>query len=163
MGSALFTVLKHNAMKTMTFRMVAGLWEEEKKAFVKPSTLYIYRIHIQKHLLPAFGDCTRLGEKQVQQFVSAKLEAGMSRNSVRDLVMVLKMILQYAAKYCGWKYASMKLQYPSARCGRERRILSVEEEMRLIDYFLENPSCRDLGYGLCLATGMRIGEICALR
>lgn len=43
------------------------------------------------------------------------------------------------------------------------RVLNCEEEKKLIKYLLENTGRYKLGVLLMLTTGMRIGEICALR
>ena len=81
--------------KQKSFSEVAMLWKENKRNQVKRSTLSIYSLMLQKHLLPAFGHRTRVTEAHVQQFVDNKLLT-LSPKTVQDLLVVpMQRVLKY--------------------------------------------------------------------
>lgn len=150
-------------MMEMKIKEIVAEWQREKRDYVKASTYGAYMFLVNTHLLPEFGECTQLPESIVQQFVVRKINEGLSRKYVRDLVMVLSMIRRYGVKH-GWlEYADWEIRYPSAAVSSLPVVLTVSEHRRLLKYIQDNFSFRNLGIGICLLTGMRIGEICALR
>jgi len=82
-----------------TFSKVAELWKADKKQYVKKSTYAAYCLLIQSHLLPELGEMEDVREENVQELVNRKLAAGLSQKTVRDILVVLKMILRYGAKH----------------------------------------------------------------
>jgi integrase len=87
----------------------------------------------------------------------------LNPKTVKDIIMILKMILRFAAKSCGWDYRLMEIHYPPAKVKTALPTFSLREHKKLITYLEENPSNYNIGIALCLCTGMRIGEICALK
>ena len=69
-------------VKEKNISQIAGLWQEEKKQFVKKSTYAAYSLIVETHLLPAFGNLTLVTEKDVQGFVLSKLESGLSQKGL---------------------------------------------------------------------------------
>ena len=147
----------------LTFADIVRLWIEAKRPYVKISTMSIYAIHLQSHLVPAFGPMTEVSEADVQDFVNKQLEEGLNPKTVRDIIMILKMVLRYAAKGCGWDYRLMEIHFPPAKVKTELPTFTLREHKKLMTYLEENPSNYNMGIALCLYTGMRIGEICALK
>lgn len=145
-----------------TFKEIAVIWTAEKRTLVKPSTMSAYRQTLRKHLLPAFGTLSALTENDVQRFVRQKLQDGMGNKSVRDVLMVLRMVVKYGAKQ-GWMvYTPWDIQYPRTE-KKEIQVLSVTDHRKLLQYVRTHYSHRNLGIYICLTMGLRIGEICALR
>lgn len=85
-------------VKEKNISQIADLWQEEKKQFVKKSTYAAYSLIVETHLLPAFGNLTLVTEKDVQVFVLSKLESGLSQKTIKDMLIVLRMILKFGAK-----------------------------------------------------------------
>ena len=81
--------------KLIDFRTISEQWCNDKRFYVKKSTFATYMQIVEKHLLPYFGDKKVVNEKCVQSFVLLKLDDGLSRKSVKDMLMVLKMILSF--------------------------------------------------------------------
>ena len=81
-----------------TIAEMANLWKEEKRQFVKKSTYAAYSLIVETHILPAFGDLTTVTEKYVQEFVLQKLQSGLSQKTIKDMLIVLRMILSLAQK-----------------------------------------------------------------
>lgn len=149
--------------KPLTFADIVELWMEAKRPYVKVSTMSIYAIHIRSHLIPAFGPRTVVSEADVQNFVNRQLEDGMNQKTVRDIIMILKMVLRFAAKGYGWDNRIMEIHFPPAKVKPQLPTFTLREHKKLITYLEENPSNYNIGITLCLCTGMRIGEICALK
>lgn len=148
--------------KQKSFSEVAMLWKENKRNQVKRSTLSIYSLMLQKHLLPAFGHRTRVTEAHVQQFVDNKLLT-LSPKTVQDLLTVLKMVYRHGVKLRLLPHEEWRVNIPGAAWKRDVEVLTVAHQKRLLDFVTRNFSLRNLGLMICLCTGMRIGEVCALK
>lgn len=70
---------------------------------------------IENHLLPNFGNKIAIEEADVQSFVFQKLETGLSHKTIKDILIVLKMILKFAAKNKWLQYTSFDIQFPTER------------------------------------------------
>lgn len=145
-----------------TISQIAGLWKEEKRQFVKKSTFAAYSLIVETHLLPEFGHLTMVTEKEVQDFVLQKLSIGLSQKTIKDMLIVLRMILKYGAKknYC--IYAPIDVIFPTDREREELEVLSISNQKKIMKFVSENFTFRNLGIFICLSTGIRIGEVCAL-
>lgn len=150
-------------MKTKTIMEIAVAWKEEKRLFVKQSTFAIYALTLKKHILPFFGNDTGLCEDRVQEFVMLKLSQGLSVKSVKDMVIVLKMIMKFGAKHNWTAYCEWDIKYPTVNGRHDIEVLTADNHKRILKYLKANFTFRNLGIYICLTTGMRIGEICALK
>lgn len=141
---------------------IADLWKEEKRQFVKKSTFAAYSLIVETHLQPAFGNLTVVTEKDVQDFVLQKLNGGLSQKTIKDMLIVLRMILKFGAKknYC--VYAPIDVIFPTDRERQELEVLSIANQKKIMRFVEDNFTFRNLGLFICLSTGIRIGEICAL-
>lgn len=146
-----------------TFRETAELWAGEKKKFVKKSTFAAYSLILTNHLLPAFGAMDDIREEDVQQFVFDKLNSGRSHKTVKDMLIVLKMVLKYAAKHEYMPYRQIEVRFPTERERSELPVLCRTDQKRMMKYMTDNFSFRNLGVYICLSAGLRIGELCALK
>ena len=84
----------------MTYKEAYEEWYEYKKRMVKHSTMAAYALSNRTHLQPAFGgmDVQTIRRKDVQAFVYSKLDGGMSVKSVRDMLIVLKMVIRWVSE-----------------------------------------------------------------
>ena len=141
---------------------IADLWKEEKRQFVKKSTFAAYSLIVETHLQPAFGNLKAVTEKDVQDFVLHKLNGGLSQKTIKDMLIVLRMILKFGAKknYC--VYAPIDVIFPTDRERQELEVLSIANQKKIMRFVEDNFTFRNLGIFICLSTGIRIGEICAL-
>jgi integrase len=118
---------------------------------------------IENHLLPYFGDRLLVEEAFVQQFVLEKLEAGLAQKTVKDVLIVLKMILKFGAKQSIFTYKPFEIQFPTQRQKLSLEVLSRSDQKKIMSYIQQHFTFRNLGVYICLSAGMRIGEICALK
>ena len=149
-------------MKEKTIREVSDLWRRDKKQYVKVSTYAAYVLTLENHILPAFGELTTITEKEVQTFVINELSAGLAQKTIRDMLIVLKMVVRFGAKLgCNWKM-DWDIKFPTVQQKPDLEILSIENHRKIMQYISENFTFRNLGIYICLSCGLRIGEVCAL-
>ena len=147
-----------------SFRKISSLWKEEKRKYVKLSTISAYAIILENHLLPTFGDKTKvIEENDVQEFVFDKLNAGLSQKTVKDFMIVLKMVYRFGVKIGAMEHREWDIKYPITQERTGIEVLSIANHRKLVNFVAENFTFRNLGILLCLHTGMRIGEVCALK
>ena len=149
-------------MINKTFEEVAAMWLADKQHYVKMSTYCAYSLLLSNHLKPVFAKEQDVTEELVQAFVLGKLQQGLSRNSVKDMLMVLKMVLKYAAKHGYMPWRQIDINFPTERRQNEVKTLSRVDQRRLMDHIQANFSFMNLGIYICLSAGLRIGELCAL-
>lgn len=150
-------------VKEKTINQITEEWKEEKKKYVKKSTYAAYQLLIQNHIKPYFGDLYEVNEEKVQQFVFDKLDAGLSEKTIRDIIIVLKMILKFGIKNRYLEYAQIDAKFPSKQEKKDLDVLSKADQKKFMEHLRNNFTFKNLGIFICLSTGMRIGEICGLR
>lgn len=141
---------------------VIELWKTNKKQYVKKSSFSAYTLLVENHLLPTFGSKYSIEETEVQAFVFQKLKVGLSQKTIKDILIVLKMILKFGAKHKWLIYAPFDIQFPTEREKHNIEVLTKTDQRKIMNYIQEHFTFRNLGVYICLSSGMRIGEVCAL-
>ena len=161
--SIVYRLNYYRVMTEKSIKEVSDLWKRDKKQYVKQSTYAAYILILENHILPAFEGNTTISEDDVQAFVFNKLESGMRQKTVRDIVIVLKMVVRYGAKLgLDWK-SDWQLHYPTSQGKDAIEVLSIENHRKIMNYIQGNFTFKNLGVYVCLSSGLRIGEICALK
>ena len=150
-------------MSNKTIREIAEAWKEYKRPYVKQSTMAAYVLILENHVLPEFGDNDSLHEHDVQAFVLKKIEHGLSAKSVKDILIVLKMVMKFGVKNERMNHYEWDIKYPANNMPKELEVLSVANHRKILDYVQHNFTFMSLGIYISLGTGLRIGEICALK
>ena len=104
-----------------TIREISDAWRENKRPYVKQSTLAAYMLILENHILPKFGESNELHENDVQGFVLEKLEGGLSMKSVKDILIVLKMVMKFGVKNEWMNYYEWDIKYPTDVAGKSWR------------------------------------------
>ena len=146
-----------------TVREIAAAWKEYKRPYVKQSTMAAYVLILENHVLPYFGDGDSLHEQAVQAFVLQKLERGLSVKTVKDILIVLKMVMKFGVKNEWMTYYEWDIKYPTTSTSKELEVLSVANHRKILNYIQSHFTFTGLGIYISLSTGLRIGEICALK
>lgn len=149
-------------MDNKTFEEIVVLWQADKKQYVKRSTYSAYSLLIANHLLPAFAGVNDVTEILVQDFVFTKLEQGLSQKSIKDILIVLKMILRYGVKQGYLEHREIDVKFPTERERQEVEVLSRNNQKHIMEYVQSHFTFMNLGIYICLCAGLRIGEVCAL-
>lgn len=141
---------------------IIDLWKKDKKQYVKKSTYSAYVLLVENHLLPYFGNKEEVEESDVQNFVFKKLEQGLSQKTIKDILIVLKMILRFGVKHKYLDYCEIDIKFPTQRDNEKLDVLNRSNQRKIMDYIEKNFTFKNLGIYVCLCTGLRIGELCAL-
>ena len=86
----------------------------------------------------------------------------LSVKTVHDILVVLHGILKYTAVQFPGVFPAIEINYPK-ESRKEMRVLSRDEQKRFALYLLDDADSCKFGVLLMLFTGLRIGELCALR
>lgn len=132
---------------------------------LKRSSFVKYRAMIENHIKPFFGrrlPCEIVPE-DINLFSRMLLEKkNLSPGTVHSILILLHSILAYIKKCQGEAFKEPEIIYPKGK-KPQVRILSRKEEVRLTQFLLHEMDTCKFGVYLALRTGMRIGEVCALR
>lgn len=146
-------------------------WLKSKKISVKESTYIRYRNTIKKHINPELGKypISKISSSLMEQFIVKKLEngrvdgkGGLSPKSVSDILVIIKESFRYAQS-CGITTICSFERIGFKKPQKEIRVLSLSEQKRLVSVLLNDLDRFKLGVFICLYTGIRIGELCALQ
>lgn len=147
----------------MVIKNIAEEWKQYKKQYVKESTYSAYCLLLNSHIIPYFGEKSEFKEEEVQEFVLESLKEGLSQKTVKDILVVLKMIQRFGVKQKWLEIKQLDIIFPIASEKKQLEVMTKENQRKLLNYANENFSFRNLGLIICLCTGLRIGELCALR
>lgn len=140
-------------------------WMDLNRLRVSESTYVKYYSVINKHLKPAFGEYG-IGDMTsfaVEAFSESLLfEKNLSPKTVKDILVLLKSILAYIRRRYPGVSADIEIVYPKDR-KKEVRVLTWNEQKRFMEYLLRDMDGAKFGVLLSLMTGLRVGEVCALR
>ena len=140
-------------------------WLALRRGEVRESTYIKYTSILEKHVKPKLGKFVpaALDTKVIEDFKWELLDIdSLSPKTVKDIMLVLRAVISYASKLLPGLFPIPEFHYPKID-RKEMRVLSLDEQQRLTSYLLsELDDCR-FGILLALLTGMRLGELCALR
>lgn len=149
-----------------TFGDTLDKWKEQKATILRRSTYSTYCGIVENHLRPALGELAldALGDTEVAAYMS--LVGGdssqLSCSTAKGIANVLRSVLEYAeGDGCSARPSACVCAKKSPRA--EISVLTDFEQERLLAYLGPRPSGTNLGILICLKTGLRVGEICALR
>lgn len=158
-----------STMKDALFSDLSEMWLRSIQASVKESTWIKYRNILKCSIVPWLGN-TNLSEIDYS-VVSAlcndlmesggKDQSGLSTKTVADALSLTKAVIKYASRM---KYMTDRtaLDVSVKVKNAPLRVLSVQEQQILISELTEELDFTGLGIYICLFTGIRVGELCAL-
>ena len=140
-------------------------WLNTVKLDRKESTYCKYRNVCKKHILPYFGGMNigLISHETVERFLEQKLKTEkLSSRTVNGILCVIKLIFAYAQAngadtICNFRTIHVR------QTKKEIRILTLDEQKAFSEYLLSDMSLYKLGVYLSLYTGIRIGELSALK
>lgn len=161
------TTEKHN----INLSDLLSLWMKYNHIKHKGSTEAKYQYIIDKHINPEIGKrlISDLSATDINLFLNNKLEKGrksngkeLSANYVRTMMIIIQSALNFGVqeKLC------KPLQTPIFKIKSEKKnieILNLSQQQKLEKRLLMNTTPTKLGIYLSLYTGLRIGEVCALK
>lgn len=139
-------------------------WLTLKRGTIKDSTYIKYSTAIGKHIKPSLGGLTVacLTSLVTEQFAHDLIhKEKLTPKTAKDILVVLNSVLKYAAKQAPY-LCKTEIPYPKAE-KKEMRVLTREEQDSFTSYLLKDIDNFKFATLFALLTGLRIGEICALR
>lgn len=155
----------------MRFKELAAEWISDKRNYIKESTYALYQYEIENYLCPRIGhlDIAEINEQTIQEMVLSwqygrnNYEHIMKKSTVQNLVVLMKQIARYAMKKGYIEQSELAIHYaPQNQLRRMRKILEDTEQFQLVDAILSDLTPETFGILLCINSGLRIGELCAL-
>ena len=137
--------------------------EREQKRKLKESTASRYRYVVRQYIQPQLGAAPlyTLTEERVAAFYQRLQGQGLSPKSARDVGVLLRAILRTATKR-GCFCTGVNAELPVCK-KRQVEIFTEPEILRLAQHIVNKPDLTGLGVLLALNSGLRLGELCALR
>ena len=149
---------------THSFQEVAAAWKADKRQWVRKSTYATYAQLTNHYILPSFGSGQPIDEASIQAFSNGLLERGLSLKTVQDTLILLREILRFGTKIGAWPHIEYQVRYPSRFQRRHSpAVLSKGQQVKLLNHLRQHFSFPNLGILICLHSGLRIGEVCALQ
>ena len=155
----------------LTFGEVSRKWLFNISLTVKQSTYARYLFVLEKHILPTIGGYRlhKLTSDDIDRFTQNKMKSGrtdknggLSPKTVRDILSIIKSIINFAEKEKMISRLGLTVTYPKNK-QIETHVIPLHEQKILEKYLYENLDLYKLGILLSLYTGLRIGELCALQ
>lgn len=154
----------------ISFKTISEAWLNSTKPQIKESTYVKYVNLLNTYISPYFGEkcIENINYEYIEYFSTQMLTQGgknsngLSAKTVNDCLVLIRIILAYAANHgcnlqCNGKGISIR------QPAKELSVLSISDQKTLFNYLCSNLDNRNLGILLILLTGLRIGEICALK
>lgn len=155
----------------LTVKDLCLQWLDQVHSTVKESSYFRYEQLVKKHIIPTLGGrrADTLTGNSLSRFVNDKLahgrldgKGGLSAKTVQDITIVVKSVLKLAEQEYGLADCSSTVKLPKA--GQpEAHVLCGTDALRLEQHLRSVPDNSNAGILLCLYTGIRLGEVCALR
>lgn len=157
----------------LLFMEAARKWYQNEELSLKPSSLMKYQRILDSHILPFFGryKCSQINSELVNQYIlrksingNLKTQEGLSSHTIRDIVRIIQTIAKYVEDNTGLHMNLSHITLPKLK-NRQRNVFQQEDLQKLMlalntEY---DKDLRCLGILLCMYTGLRVGELCALR
>ena len=152
------------------FGFLAEDWLVAKRSQVKESTYVRYQNLVSSYISPGLGEIEwkALNRETVEAFCRGLLvsggmkQAGLSPKTVSDILSVLRSIFRYASDL-GYEAAFDLSSVVVRKEQKETPVLTRKEQERLCKVLRAAPNNRDIGLLIGLSSGVRLGELCALR
>ena len=157
--------------ENILYKEVVIEWLKFVKINIKESTYARYVHLVERHILPSLGnyELKQINTHLIEKFIEEKLQEGrldkqgsLSPKTVTDIITIIKSSIRYA-KYnnlfinCNLQHITIKKKE------KEMRVLTMEEQEALVHVLLYEMDLYKFGVFLSLYTGIRIGELCALK
>lgn len=147
------------------FSKYCNEWLCLRKNKVDESSYVKYLSILEKHIIPGLGELkiTDISSIVVEQFSQVLLdEKKLSPKTVKDILVVLRSIIAYTDKNTNVELKNIEIAYPREN-KKEMRVFSPKEQQGFVAFLLDKPDAFKIGTLISLVTGIRLGELCAMR
>ena len=147
-------------------------WLLEKKDYIKESTYANYSNNIFNHIIPKLGNyyLNELNHKVIQDFLLELSKngrkdnnGGLAEKTIKDIAIIIKGSIKKGINEDKIKHIELTFNYPKDNKENKLYVLTKREQNKITNYVLENINSKNIGLLISLYSGIRIGELCALR
>lgn len=154
--------------RNITFSELADGWFQSLRNYKKESTIAKYQTIYEQYLHKQIGQtkvysllCNELCNEFSEKYF-ASLCANYSESVQKSIYCVFNQVMKYGAE----QYHMPSIKY--SRKSNKKNVSKIEvfspEEQKKLLFFLHNHiNIEKMGIVLCLSTGLRLGEVCALK
>lgn len=156
----IFKMFRYNSI---CLEKISEEWLKENYLKIKKSTLQKYTCVVQTHIKNSSISkisIKNINTQSIVRFSEQLLNDGLSAKTVNDVLLVVNQILKYSNEKYG--EPNIKIQYVK-EAKKEMRVLSLLEQNKLEFYLKEKSDIYSLAVFISLYSGLRIGELCALK
>lgn len=160
-----------NSCNDIAFSECYCHWLAEKKTVIKYSSYVKYKNMLELYITPFIGEklVSKLGYDAISDLMSkllavaGKKQSGLSTKTVSDAITIVKSVIKYASRN-KYEIDASAFDVVTKTSPKPLRVLSKNEQSKLVAYLLQDISNPyNLGVLISLFTGLRIGELCALK
>ena len=134
-------------------------WLIYKEQYIKESSFVKYKSILERHIKPYFNEIpvNKIDEHTIEAFAKNLTVKGYSAQTVKITLSVLESVFLYFKIDVSFKRIIPK------KGQKEIHILSSNDRLKFEKYLLYGKDAYKIGILLSLYTGIRIGELCALK
>ena len=153
-----------------TLRNISDEWIQDASHILKESSVIKYENMLRCYILPVFGEqkLSQITNEQLDSFAKRLLaeggvnRQGLSKSTVLEVMATINHLRLYALRHN--QYVPFSPECISIKRDESKiRVFSVEEQDCLVKWLENNMNLTSLSILLCLFTGIRVGEVCALK
>ena len=147
-----------------SFKELFTQWFDNISLNIKESTACNYKMKAKTHLIPYFKDinCSEVNEKDIYGFINIKREENLSDRYIADMIVMVKSVFKFGTKTYNYKnpFNGLKISFKKSE---KVKVLDSEQYSALQKELASENSRTSAAVSLAMATGLRIGELCALQ
>ena len=154
-----------------TLQELSFEWLGCAKLRIKESSYCCYEKIVTKHIIPYFEQIKycELNTPKINAFIEYLLKygksdrnSGLSAKTVHDIIVAMRSIAKYSEQEYGLRNPMCSISMPKIQ-RNEISVLNESERKNLQNHLVNNLNNTNIGILLTMYSGMRIGEICALK
>ena len=147
----------------VTIKDISKEWLNSNINSLKQSTYCSYEYTLNKYILS--NDISKISINELDRidivsYSNMLLSNGLSPKMINDILIIINQLMKYSSE----KYSTQYFTLPYVKqVKKEMRVLSKAEQQTLEKVLKSNIDIYKLGILFSLYTGIRIGELCALK
>ncbi len=144
----------------LIFSYVAEEWLNEIRNTRKPSTYEKYKLIFENYLWKMFPDTeiSAITDKRIRE----QFPEGLTESMSKSIYCVMNQILKYASRQYFIELPNLKRPSAGTR-SKPVGVLAKKEQTKLLAALYQEQEPFRTAVSLCLHTGLRLGELCALK
>ena len=148
----------------MSVAQAAVFFLSDRRSELKASTIGRYEYMANHYIIPDLGAILLrdLTAEKLSAYFKSLQDKGLSSKTARDIGVLLKTIFKVVKKKCHCDCPGSEAELPAYR-SKKAEVFCDQEMASLARKILASPDMTGLCVLLVLNTGLRLGEICALR